>query len=616
MSIDKMVFEIKNFERDHFAIGLEKVQYLSFTILAMSDGKATKLREMAEEMDIKKVLLEEASKLSLTNQAKFKLNDYLDEALQEMSFGELTDYIMLHAETLELYTDVELANSMIQFSANASKTTISVPKQVTEIVSTFFGDYANNSVHVFSNGIGMEVIDLYKKNPSAEFHIQQLDLDGGLMTELFFCINNANIDIRYGDLISQPAFIEDNHLQKFNFVYAIPPFGAKAIAQQEKIIESDGYNRFNYYGKPSKSHLDLGYLVSEINALSDEGKAAFLLPVGALFRSGMDQKIRERLLYSDVVEAIIELPAGLLSPYTGISTALILVNKNKVPKLKSKIIMMNLSDFGESERRKSKLSTTALDIIKQGIREFVEVSSVSKVMSNSEFKDMNLLPSNYLYEAKMEFEDFGTVQFDLNAFKQLDTKPLNILAKTYRGYNALPRNLNENGAYAVLKIADIEYGEINYEGLSYYNMEQRAKVDNYRIQKGDVILSIRGQSLKVAIFDSERDDVLLSQNFVGIRCEHNLDPQFLKLYFESPTVQFIFRSKLTGSTVMNLPIKEVESLNIPLLPLNKQQEIVQTYMLEKQRLQEQLRELKNQLKQLKLDSFKAMGIAETYTIQD
>ena len=93
----------------------------------------------------------------------------------------------------------------------------------------------------------------------------------------------------------------------------------------------------------------------------------------------------------------------------------------------------------------------------------------------------------------------------------MNTVPLKILATLYRGYNALPRNSEENGPYAVLKIADVEKDEIDYDGLTYYKVEERAKVDNYRIQKGDVILSIRGQSLKVAIFEQNRDDVLLSQ---------------------------------------------------------------------------------------------------------
>lgn len=51
-------------------------------------------------------------------------------------------------------------------------------------------------------------------------------------------------------------------------------------------------------------------------------------------------------------------------------------------------------------------------------------------------------------------------------------------------------------------------------------------------------------------------------------------PAFLKLYLESPIAQFYFANQMAGSTVPNLPIKDVNNLPVPILSIEEQEEIV------------------------------------------
>lgn len=67
-----------------------------------------------------------------------------------------------------------------------------------------------------------------------------------------------------------------------------------------------------------------------------------------------------------------------------------------------------------------------------------------------------------------------------------------------------------------MKIVNVTKGEIQFDELSKYNIKNNAKVLNNRIQNNDVLLSIRGTNRKVAIFQLDREDILMSQNFVGI----------------------------------------------------------------------------------------------------
>ena len=86
------------------------------------------------------------------------------------------------------------------------------------------------------------------------------------------------------------------------------------------------------------------------------------------------------------------------------------------------------------------------------------------------------------------------------------------------------------------------------------------------------------------------------------------------MYFESPTVQFIFNAKLTGSTVMNLPIKEVEELAVPVIPLERQLEIVGSYQKKQKEIDDEIIALQEQKKRLKLESYSAMGLESTFIL--
>lgn len=72
--------------------------------------------------------------------------------------------------------------------------------------------------------------------------------------------------------------------------------------------------------------------------------------------------------------------------------------------------------------------------------------------------------------------------------------------------------------YAALKISDIVNDDIQFDKLSKYNIQNNAKIDNNLILNNDVLLSIRGINRKISIFKSDRENVLMSQNFVGICC--------------------------------------------------------------------------------------------------
>ncbi|MCS6596039.1 restriction endonuclease subunit S domain-containing protein [Bacillus cereus] len=91
----------------------------------------------------------------------------------------------------------------------------------------------------------------------------------------------------------------------------------------------------------------------------------------------------------------------------------------------------------------------------------------------------------------------------------------------------------------MLKVFDIVNGDIQFDKLSKYTIQNNAKIDNNRILNNDVLLSIRGANRKIAIFQSDREDVLMSQKFVAIRYSNSLLPAFLNYIWNRQLHNFI-----------------------------------------------------------------------------
>ena len=131
------------------------------------------------------------------------------------------------------------------------------------------------------------------------------------------------------------------------------------------------------------------------------------------------------------------------------------------------------------------------------------------------------------------------------------------------------------------------------------------------MQTGDTVISIRGANRKVAVFESDAEDIVISQNFLGLRCNESVDPYFLKLYLESPIAQFYFDAQSLGSTVVTLPRKAILDLDVTNLPLEVQQEVGQNYKHENVAINAELKRLEARKKELKLEAFERMDISKT-----
>lgn len=111
----------------------------------------------------------------------------------------------------------------------------------------------------------------------------------------------------------------------FNMVLMNPPYSAKWSAAAGFLQDE----RFSDYGVLApKSKADYAFLLHGLYHLKNNGTMAIVLPHGVLFRGAAEGKIREKLLRSGNIYAVIGLPANLFYN-TSIPTCILVLKKHR-----------------------------------------------------------------------------------------------------------------------------------------------------------------------------------------------------------------------------------------------------------------------------------------------
>lgn len=193
-----------------------------------------------------------------------------------------------------------------------------------------------------------------------------------------------DIQIKQGDTLRNPLFLEHGKLKTFDCVLANPPFGMEKWGSAQ--FESDQYGR-NIWGCPSDSNADFAWLQHMIKSMdSKNGRCAVVLPQGVLFHTGKEGVIREQLVRSDKLEAVITLAGGVFYS-TGVSACILFLNNKKSHKHKGRICLIDGSQIYVSKRAQNELSLMNVKTILKLYTDYEDVIECCKIVSNKDIED-------------------------------------------------------------------------------------------------------------------------------------------------------------------------------------------------------------------------------------
>ncbi len=191
-------------------------------------------------------------------------------------------------------------------------------------------------------------------------------------------------EIKQGNTLANPLFLDGAALKTFDYVVANPPFSDKRWSTG-LLPESDSFGRFDGYGIPPNKQGDYAYLLHILRSIKPGGKGACILPHGVLFRGNAEAIIRKNLVLRGYLKAIVGLPANLFYG-TGIPACIIVLDKENASARKG-IFMVDASKGFMKDGPKNRLREQDIHKIVDVFNRQAEVPRYARMVSVAEISD-------------------------------------------------------------------------------------------------------------------------------------------------------------------------------------------------------------------------------------
>lgn len=374
---------------------------------------------------------------------------------------------------------------------------------------------------------GVSIFDLIEKNPSVKF---TLTTSQTMIFELFCMVYESlkNVEVLLTD-IYRYGFTNE----KFDLIFCIPAFGGRTLVNGEDFICREP---------------DLIAVQNLLYHINMNGDLVIVLPARITFGGGDISALREYIESNYKIKEISILPSGLFAPYTSIRTYQFVLSNGKTDDV---VVKQYCSD--EAIRKTSFCQKLVL-------RDEV-------LLFSDEFADLDGWKVDMVFSKEDE---------DLKAFSASPIKKIRLKddVTVFRGKAV--KEKDPSGNIAVVNISNITDTGIDYQSLELIKEEIR-KVLRYALEDGDVLVTSKGTTLKIAVFEQQSTICIPSANITVIRTNGMLRGTYLKLFLESPVGIKMLQSLQRGSTAVNINYKDIAELEVPVLPLDVQDDLIKEY---------------------------------------
>ena len=230
----------------------------------------------------------------------------------------------------------------------------------------------------------------------------------------------------------------------FNMVLMNPPYSAKWSAAAGFLQDE----RFSDYGVLApKSKADYAFLLHGLYHLKSHGTMAIVLPHGVLFRGAAEGKIREKLLRSGNIYAVIGLPANLFYN-TSIPTCIVVLKKHREGR---DVLFIDASKKFEKGKKQNAMTDEHIDAVMTlyNNRETVEKEAYLASFEDIEENDFNLNIPRYVDNFEQEEE------IDLNDLLKSMTETDQELEQTQSGFLGLLKELTSTDEAIMTSLNDL-----------------------------------------------------------------------------------------------------------------------------------------------------------------
>jgi len=352
-------------------------------------------------------------------------------AEQDDLLGDAYEYLMRHFAT----------------ESGKSKGQFYTPSEVSRVIAQVIGIGPQNTVSsttAYDPTCGSGSL-LLKVAEQAGKHItlegQEMDVTTAGLARMNMILHDfPTANIRQGNTLANPRFLDGEQLRRYDYVVANPPFSVKTWSVG-LTPEADPYGRFAW-GVPPAKQGDYAFLLHIVRSLKSSGKGACILPHGVLFRGNAEGAIRKELVRSGVLKGIIGLPANLFYG-TGIPACILVLDKENAA-ARTGVFMIDASKGFIKDGNKNRLRAQDIHRIVDTFAKQVEVPRYARLVPFTEIadakNDFNLNLPRYIDSSTPE--DLQDIDGHLRG--GIPTRDLDALGKYWQVLPALREALFES----------------------------------------------------------------------------------------------------------------------------------------------------------------------------
>ncbi|NPV11923.1 MAG: N-6 DNA methylase [Ignavibacteria bacterium] len=308
--------------------------------------------------------------------------------------------------------------------------------------------------------------------------------------------------------------------------------------------------------------------------LTPTGRAAVIVPEGIVFQSARAYKQLRKMLVENFLIAVVSLPAGVFNPYSGVKTSILIMDKELAKKTDSILFVKIENDGFDLGAQRRPIDKNDLPDALQVIREYIDKVRNGKVDEfNAEEK-----PCSALLVKKEKLAENGEYNLTGDRYRVVERRKhqkwpmvrlgevLELSGKDRVGEEELP--IMSITMYRGL----IDQDEKFKKRIASKNIENYKKVYKDELVVGfpidEGVLGFQTK-YKVAAVSPAYDIWKLKE-------QANIFIPYLEIIFRSKQAREIYKSRMRGtvSRRRDIPASDFLEIQIPLPPLEVQQEIV------------------------------------------
>lgn len=496
---------------------------------------------------------EEAAKMQLLRfeSGEIALNPYIRSSILtpriKRCFIEAYKVYEIFSNSAKIYASlVVLFDDYFGMSIGRFSGDTSTPDSIVKLVRAILNVKDGDRVADICCGNGNFLTKSYEIAPRAEYVGYEINISNAAILAMRADVLGVNPSIVVGDV----GYTLSDKSIEFDKIFSDPPLG----------MLTDKYNQAVCTApfRLSRNSSDWYFNNIVVEHLSKNGKAVTVTGIGSAWNTA-SQDARKYFIDNGYIEAVINLPSGLLSS-TNIPLVLYVFSHNN-----KTVRLINAEGFATTKDRRSKTFSD------DSIREIIELlqndseKSITVAVEDIRLKDYSLAFRSYRS---------GLPEYENGI-------PISEVAEIIRGtLDPRTSTTTENTGKYLLQIADLENGSIkSVLGDDRYIMVGKEHPEQ-KLLPYDIIVSRSAQPAKVAIISPDETRELYSNgNMFIIRVKNsNLNPYYLAAFLLSKDGRDALDYASTGSVLKTISANSLYKLIFPFKKSSKQKRIAEALL--------------------------------------